>query len=69
MRDNRRINDKVYEFDKRNKIYLILYSRETKKQFIKYFDTEFEKDKFKRKLKFSKRVFIIEDSTDTLFTD
>jgi len=54
---------------KKSKIYLVLYNRETKKQFIRYFTTEFEKDKFKRKLKFSKRIFVVEDSTDTVFTD
>lgn len=54
---------------KKTKIYLVLYNRETKKQFTKYFETEFEKDKFKRKLKYSTKVFVIEDSTDTVFTD
>ena len=54
---------------KKTKIFLVLFNRETKKQFTKYFDTEFEKDKFKRKLKFSKRIFVVEDSTDTVFTD
>ena len=54
---------------KKTKIYLVIYNRETNKQFVKYFETEFEKDKFKRKLHFSKRLFIIEDSTDILFTD
>lgn len=54
---------------KKSKIYLVLYNRETKKQFIRYFTTEFEKDKFKRKLKFSKIIFVVEDSTDTVFTD
>ena len=54
---------------KKTKIFLVLYNRETKRQFTKYFDTEFEKDKFKRKLKFSTKVFVVEDSTDTVFTD
>lgn len=54
---------------KKSKIYLVLYNIETKKQFTKYFETEFEKDKFKRKLHFSKRIIIIEDSTDIYFTD
>lgn len=50
-----------------NKIYLVLYNRETHKQFYKYFDTEFEKDKFKRKLKFSKKILVIEDSSDIFY--
>ena len=54
---------------KKMKIFLVLYNKESKRQFTKYFENEFEKDKFKRKLKYSKRVIVIEDSTDTVFTD
>ena len=50
-----------------NKIYLLLYNIESHKQFFKYFDTEYEKDKFKRKLKYSKKVIIIEDSSDIYY--
>ncbi len=46
------------------KIYLLLYSRDTHKQFFKYFDTTKEKDKFKQRIKFSEKVFVIEDSED-----
>lgn len=49
------------------KIYLILYNKENKFQFIKYFDTIKEKNKFKNKIKFSKKVFIIEDSEDIIY--
>lgn len=49
------------------KIYLLLMNVETKKQFFKYFDTEFEMDKFKRKLKYSKKLVIIEDSREMIF--
>lgn len=52
-----------------NKLYLVLFNRETKKQFTKYFETEFEMDKFKRKLHYSKRLFIVEDSRDIYFPD
>ena len=52
-----------------NKIYLVLYNKISKKQFTKYFNSEFEKDKFKRKLKFSKNLIIIEDSQDIYFLD
>lgn len=54
---------------KKMKIFLVLYNKESKRQFTKYFETEFEKDKFKRKLNYSKRIIVIEDSTDTVFTD
>jgi len=49
---------------KLNNIYLILQSNLTNKQFTKYFNSEFEKDKFKRKLKYSKKLIVINDSTD-----
>ena len=51
------------------KLYLVLYNRETKKQFTKYFETEYDMDKFKNKLRFSKRLFVIEDSRDIYFSD
>lgn len=50
-----------------NKLYLLLQDLISKKQFFKYFDTEFEMDKFKRKLKFSKKLVIIEDSREMIF--
>ena len=50
-----------------SKLYLLLQDLTTKKQFFKYFDTEFEMDKFKRKLKFSKKLVIIEDSREMIF--
>ena len=48
----------------KNKLYLLLQDITTHKQFFKYFETEFEMDKFKRKLKFSNKLIIIEDSRD-----
>lgn len=47
-----------------NKIYLLLYNIETHKQFFKYFDCSYDKEKFKRKLKYSKKIMIIEDSEE-----
>ena len=52
-----------------NKIYLLLYNRETHKQFFKYFTSEYEKDKFKNKLRFSKKLMVIEDSTDIIYEE
>ena len=49
------------------KLYLLLMDLTTNKQFFKYFDTEFEMDKFKRKLKYSKKLIIIEDSREMIF--
>lgn len=48
----------------KNKLYLLLMDITTKKQFFKYFETEYEMDKFKRKLKYSTKLELIEDSRD-----
>ena len=47
-----------------NKIYLYIMNTEKKFSFFKYFDTEFEKDKYKRKLKHIPYLMILEDSSD-----
>lgn len=47
-----------------SKIYLYLMNTEKNFKFFKYFDTEYEKDKFKRKLKYIPYLLLIEDSTD-----
>lgn len=47
-----------------SKLYLLLKDLISGKQFFKYFDTEFEMDKFKRKLQFSKKLAILEDSRE-----
>lgn len=39
--------------------YLELCDTKTKKVFKKYFNTEFERDKFKRKLRYSKKLIAI----------
>lgn len=46
------------------KLYLLLMNIITKKQFFKYFETEYEMDKFKRKIKYSSKIMIIEDSRE-----
>ena len=47
-----------------NKIWLVLKNTKTKKTYFKYFETEFEKDKYKRKVKYIPNLMIIEDSSD-----
>lgn len=49
-----------------SKLYLLLKNLISGKQFFKYFDTEYEMDKFKRKLQFSKKLAIIEDSREMI---
>ena len=39
--------------------YLELIDLTTLKTFIKYFDTEFERNKFERKLKYSKKIKVV----------
>ena len=51
----------------KNKLYLLLQVIETGSQFFKYFDTEFEMDKFKRTLNYSKKLILIEDSREVIF--
>jgi hypothetical protein len=41
------------------KIYLDLLNLDNMKVFRKYFDTEFDRDKFERKLRYSKRIKVI----------
>lgn len=43
------------------KIKLKLINLKTLQIFEKEFDTEFEKDKFKRKLRYSKKLKVVED--------
>ena len=47
-----------------NKIYLYIRNTEKNFSYFKYFDTEFEKDKYKRKIKYIPYLWIIEDSSD-----
>ena len=53
----------------KTKLYLLLQDITTHKQFFKYFDTEYEMDKFKRKLRFSNKLMLIEDSREMVFID
>lgn len=50
-----------------NKLWLLLQLVETGKQFIKYFECEYDMDKFKRKLKYSTKIMIVEDSRDIYY--
>ena len=52
----------------KSKIYLYLRNTETNFTFFKYFETEYEKDKFKTKLKYIPYLMLIEDSTDMVWS-
>lgn len=49
------------------KLFLVLYNKETKRRFTKYFENEKQIDNFIKKLNYSKKLFIIEDSRDIKF--
>lgn len=49
-----------------NKLYLYLWDVTTNKKFFKYFECEFDMDKFKRKLQFSRKLVILEDSREMI---
>lgn len=49
---------------KKTKIWLTIKNIEKNFTFTKYFETEYEKDKYKRKVKFVPCWRLIEDSTD-----
>lgn len=46
------------------KVYLILYDLVNKKRFKKYFETEFIRDKFARKLRYSKKLVVLNKGID-----
>lgn len=48
--------------------YLVLFDLKENKQVTKYFETEFDKDKYKYRIQhYLSRYIIIEDSTDKYF--
>lgn len=53
----------------KTKIWLVIRNTEKNFTFTKYFDTEFEKDKYKRKIRYVPCLFVIEDSTDIYWND
>lgn len=46
------------------KIWLVIRNTKINKTYWKYFETEFEKDKYRRKIYHIPYLYIIEDSTD-----
>lgn len=52
---------------KKTKIWLTIKNLDKGFTFTKYFETEFEKDKYKRRIKHIKNWRLVEDSTDINF--
>lgn len=57
------------ELKRKEKTSIWLYIKNTEKNFFftKYFETEFEKDKYKRKIKHVPTLRLIEDSSDIFY--
>lgn len=52
---------------KKTNIWLFIKNTEKGFTFTKYFETEWEKDKYKRKLKYIPTLRLVEDSTDIYY--
>lgn len=52
---------------KKTNIWLFIKNTEKGFTFTKYFETEWEKDKYKRRLKYIPTLRLIEDSTDIYY--
>ena len=49
--------------------WITMYDQIDRKQITKYFESEFELDKYKRRLKYLTRYIILESSTDKYWSD
>ena len=49
---------------KRTNIWLLIKNTKDNYSYFKYFETEFEKDTFKRKIHYIPFLWVIEDSSD-----
>lgn len=50
-----------------NKLWLVLYTKENKRYFTKYFDNIIEMDRYLNKVKYIKDLILIEDSRDIIY--
>lgn len=50
-----------------NKLWLVLYTKENKRYFTKYFDSVMEMDRYLNKVKHIKDLLLIEDSRDIIY--
>lgn len=52
------------EEKKKTNIWLLIMNKEKHFSYFKYFDTEWEKDKYKERIKWVSNLYVIEDSSD-----
>lgn len=50
-----------------NKLWLVLYTKENRRYFTKYFDNIIEMDRYLNKVKHIKDLILIEDSRDIIY--
>lgn len=50
-----------------NKLWLVLYTKENRRYFTKYFDNITEMDRYLNKVKYIKDLILIEDSRDIIY--
>ena len=48
-------------------LYLRVYNKEKRFEYTRYFETEYEMDKYKRRLNFISYLILIEDSRDIYY--
>ena len=60
---------KLYIKDLKFELYLIIYNVETNTEFKKHFKCEFDMDKFRRKLTYSSKLFVVKDSREDYLLD
>ena len=49
------------------KIYLLIYNKDKRFYYFKYFEKTKEKERYKRRIKYVKSLLLIEDSEDNNF--
>ena len=55
-----------------NNVWLVILNNETKRRFVRYFDSEKDKEKYLRKMKFfllKEKFILIEDSSDIVYEE
>lgn len=58
------VGDSMEEKQKKTSIWLLIKNKEKGFSYFKYFDTEYEKDLYKDKIKWVTNLYVIEDSSD-----
>lgn len=55
-----------------NKVWVVILNNDTKRRFVRYFETEKEKEKYLKKMKYfllMNKFILIEDSSDIVYEE